>query len=213
MATARGDRRGLRGHAGHRDRHRCRNAEHGHQPGHLQHLAGARVLADGPGLDAQRPGVYAQRPGVYAPGQLTTAQGQAQHATAIAQAKATSDYAARNAALSQTYQSKEAALAATQQTANQEAATLKQELGQVQANSISAGGVYVVGQDIKSGTWHTNGDNGVGGSACYFATLNDNSGSINSIANNNNFDGPETVDVSGLDALQINGPCTWNLVP
>ena len=146
-------------------------------------------------------------------GQLTTAQGQAQHATAIAQAKATSDYAARNAALSQTYQSKEAALAATQQTANQEAATLKQELGQVQANSISADGVYVVGQDIKSGTWHTNGDNGVGGSACYFATLNDNSGNINSIANNNNFDGPETVDVSGLYALQISGPCTWNLVP
>jgi hypothetical protein len=146
-------------------------------------------------------------------GQLTTAQGQAQHATAIAQAKATSDYAARNAALSQTYQSKEAALAATQQTANREAATLKHDLGQVQANSISADGVYVVGQDIKSGTWHTNGDNGVGGSACYFATLNDNSGNINSIANNNNFDGPETVDVSGFYALQISGPCTWNLVP
>lgn len=144
---------------------------------------------------------------------VTAAQNKAATAQQTANANAAAAYKSKNAALAATYQSKEAALAATQQTANQEAATLKQELGQVQANSISADGVYVVGQDIKSGTWHTNGDNGVGGSACYFATLNDNSGSINSIANNNNFDGPETVDVSGLYALQISGPCTWNLVP
>jgi hypothetical protein len=157
-----------------------------------------------------------------AQGQLTTAQGQAQHAAAIAQAKAKSDYAARNAALSQTYQSKEsslaatyqskeAALAATQKTANSEAAQLKQELGQMQANSISADGVYVVGKDIKSGTWHTNGDNGAGGNACYFATLN--STDTTNIADNNNFDGPETVDVSSAYAFEISGPCTWNLVP
>lgn len=155
---------------------------------------------------------------------VTTAQNKAATAQQTANANAAAAYKNREAALTQTYQSKEAALAATyqgkeaslastQQTINQQEATLKQELGQVQANSISAAGVYVVGQDIKSGTWHTNGDGGQSGNQCYFATLNDNSGSINSIANNNNFDGPETVDVSGLYALQISGPCTWNLVP
>ena len=34
-----------------------------------------------------------------------------------------------------------------------------------------------------------------------------------SSANNNNFDGPETVSVSGYYALEIDGPCTWVLVP
>jgi hypothetical protein len=46
---------------------------------------------------------------------------------------------------------------------------------------------------------------------CYFATLN--STDTTNIADNNNFDGPETVDVSGVYAFQINGPCTWVLVP
>jgi hypothetical protein len=157
-------------------------------------------------------------------GQLTTAQGQAQNATAIAQAKAKSDYAARNAALSQTYQnkesalaatyqSKEAALAATQQTANQEAATLKHELGQVQANTISSDGTFVVGQDIKSGTYRTNGSGNAGANDCYYATLNSTDGSLTSIIANGNFDGPETISLSGVYAFQTNGPCSWNLVP
>lgn len=30
---------------------------------------------------------------------------------------------------------------------------------------------------------------------------------------NGNFDGPETVSLSGVYAFQINGPCTWVLVP
>ena len=67
--------------------------------------------------------------------------------------------------------------------------------GELQANSISADGVYVVGKDIKSGTWHTNGDGGQTDSECYYASLN--STNTENIADNNNFDGPETVDVSG----------------
>ena len=144
---------------------------------------------------------------------VATAQNKAATAQQTANTNAAAAYKGREAALAQTYRGKEAALAATQQTVNQQAATLKQDLGQVQASSISADGVYVVGQDIKAGTWHTNGDGGQTGNQCYFASLNDNSGSITSIANNNNFDGPETVDVSGLYALQISGPCTWVLVP
>lgn len=44
---------------------------------------------------------------------------------------------------------------------------------------------------------------------CYFATLN--STDTGNIADNNNFDGPETVDVSGAYAFQISGSCTWVL--
>jgi hypothetical protein len=113
--------------------------------------------------------------------------------------------------LAQTYQGKEAALSAQQKTVNQQEATLKQELGQVQASSISGDGVYVVGQDIKAGTWHTNGSGNTGANDCYFATLN--STNTNDIADNNNFDGPETVTLSGVYAFQISGPCTWVLVP
>jgi hypothetical protein len=70
--------------------------------------------------------------------------------------------------------------------------------------------VYVVGKDIKSGTWHTNGDGGQTDNECYYATIN--STNTSDIADNNNFDGPETVDVSRAYAFQISGPCTWVLV-
>jgi hypothetical protein len=79
--------------------------------------------------------------------------------------------------------------------------------GQLQASQISGDGVYVVGQDIKPGTYHTNGSGNTGQTDCYFATLN--STDTSNIADNNNFDGPETVDVSGAYAFEINGPCTW----
>ena len=144
---------------------------------------------------------------------VTTAQGQAKNATATAEAKAKSDYAARNAALEATYKSKEAALASTQQTANSEAAQLKSELGEVQANQINSDGTFVVGSDIRSGTYHTNGSGNAGANDCYYATLSSTDGSINSIIANGNFDGPETISLSGVYAFQTNGPCTWNLVP
>lgn len=149
-------------------------------------------------------------------GQISTLQGQVNSdnaAVTAAQNKAATAVSKANAAAAQAYASREAALSQKYATYNAQNAALQKEIGNVNASSISAAGVYVVGKDIKPGTWHTNGDNGVGGNACYFAALNDNSGSINSIANNNNFDGPETVDVSGYYGLQIDGPCTWVLVP
>jgi hypothetical protein len=132
-------------------------------------------------------------------GQLASAQNQAQQAMVTAEAKAKSDYAARNAALNQ-----EAA------SLTQQEKTVKTEMGQLQANQISDSGVYVVGKDIKVGTWHTSGDGGNNDgfpNACYFATLN--STDTTNIADNNNFDGAETVDVSGAYAFEISGPCTW----
>jgi hypothetical protein len=110
-----------------------------------------------------------------------------------------------------------AANASEQAQLNSEAATLKSkqsqlntELGNVQANTISASGVYVVGTNIKSGTWYTSGDGGQTDNACYYATLN--SANTEDIGDNNNFDGSETMDLSGVYAFQISGPCSWSLV-
>jgi len=60
-------------------------------------------------------------------------------------------------------------------------------------------------RDIPSGTYHTS-----GGSQCYYATLG--STDTSNIMDNNNFNGPETVDVSGAYAFQITGGCTWHKI-
>jgi hypothetical protein len=119
-------------------------------------------------------------------------QSKAQQATA----QAASAYAARNNALNQraaTLKRHERALAAAE--------------GRLQASSIDGDGVYVIGKDIKPGIYHTSGSGNPGANDCYFATLN--STDTSNIADNNNFDGAETVDVSGAYAFQTSGPCTW----
>jgi hypothetical protein len=73
---------------------------------------------------------------------------------------------------------------------------------QGQATSISADGVYVIGQDITGGTWHTS-----GGQQCYEATLA--STDTSNIIDNNNFTGPDTVSLAGAKAFDISGGCTW----
>jgi hypothetical protein len=73
---------------------------------------------------------------------------------------------------------------------------------QGEATQISADGVYVIGQDIPGGTWHTS-----GGSQCYEATLA--STDTSNIIDNNNFTGPDTVSLAGAVAFQISGGCTW----
>jgi hypothetical protein len=140
-------------------------------------------------------------------GQLATAQAQARNAvaaaSAAANAKAASAYTARNAALSQqaaTLKQQQAALAQQQQA-------VKAQMGELQKSQISGDGVYVVGKDIQSGVYHTNGSGNTGANDCYFATLN--STDTSNIADNNNFDGPETVDVSSAYAFEVSGPCTW----
>ena len=75
---------------------------------------------------------------------------------------------------------------------------------QGQATQISADGVYVVGQDIAGGTWHTS-----GGQQCYEATLG--STDTSNIIDNNNFTGPDTVSLAGAKAFNISGGCTWQL--
>lgn len=130
--------------------------------------------------------------------QLSTAQAVARQATATAEAAAKTQYADKMFTVDQEQK----------QLTGQEK-QLKTELGQVQASSISGSGVYVVGQDIKSGVWHTNGDGGMTDDECYYATLS--STDTEDILDNNNFNGDETVNVSGAYALEISGPCTWVL--
>jgi hypothetical protein len=144
---------------------------------------------------------------------VATARTEAATAQQTANANAAAAYKSKQASLAQSYQSKQASLAATQKTVAGEQQTLNQELGQVQANTISSDGTFVVGQDIKSGTYHTNGSGNAGANDCYYATLNSTDGSLTSIIANGNFDGPETMNLSGVYAFQVNGPCTWVLVP
>jgi multidrug efflux pump subunit AcrA (membrane-fusion protein) len=128
--------------------------------------------------------------------EYSAAKTQAQHATATADAKAKAAYAARNAALN-----------ARSNSLDQRAKAISATEGQLQSSKISSDGVYVVGKDIQPGIYHTNGDGGLTSTACYFATLN--STDTSNISDNNNFDGPETVDVSSAYAFEISGPCTW----
>ncbi|HWG12164.1 MAG TPA: hypothetical protein VG268_02705 [Streptosporangiaceae bacterium] len=139
-------------------------------------------------------------------GQVASARSQAQNATSAANAKAGQAYAARNAALSQ----QSASLKQQQTALSQQQNQLKAQLGQVQSSQLSGDGVYVVGKDIKPGVYHTSGSGNTGANDCYFATLN--SSNTDDIADNNNFDGPETVDVSAAYAFEINGPCSWSRV-
>jgi hypothetical protein len=127
-------------------------------------------------------------------GKLTAAQQTAQNAVSKANAAAAAKYASREA------------------TVQQMQHKLARELGVVAKSTISADGVYVVGQDIPSGTYHTSGAgaNASPGGECYFATLN--STNTEDIADNNNFNGPETVSLGGVAAFQISGGCTWHKV-
>lgn len=129
---------------------------------------------------------------------LSTEQGAVTTAQA---AVTTAQAAARNAmstALAQVKAQYKSRLASVQALQRQ----LQREQGVVLHNTISADGVYVIGKDIASGVYHT-----TGGNQCYYATLA--STDTSNINDNNNFNGPETVDVSGAYAFQISGGCTW----
>jgi type II secretory pathway pseudopilin PulG len=130
--------------------------------------------------------------------QVTAADARAANAETAAQAAAQKDYEARNAALN-----REAAML------NEKSQAIAAEIGELQANTIRAAGLYVVGHDIKSGTWHTAGDGSVSGGRCGYEVFS----SANRPGNAIFFEGPWTVDLSGAYAFEIKGPCTWVRVP
>jgi hypothetical protein len=123
--------------------------------------------------------------------QLAAAQSQAAHAVSVATATVKAQDAARQAQLNS-----EAATLKSQQ------AQLAQQQGVTQNNQISQDGVYVIGRDMKGGTWHTS-----GGSQCYYALLG--STDTSNIIDNNNITGPATVSLGGAYAFDISGGCTW----
>ena len=139
-------------------------------------------------------------------GELRQAQqgyAQAKQDAAAAQSRADNAVAAANQAAKVKYAGKMAA-------ANALLGKLRAEQKIVQQNTISQDGVYVLGQDIAPGTYHTSGA-GAGSDSmqCYYATLN--STNTSDIADNNNFNGPETVTVSG-GAREISGGCQWTKI-
>ncbi len=138
--------------------------------------------------------VHAYRAAAIDQQQAATAQQTSADAVTRAQTQAAAQYASREAAVKRLLRK------------------LQTEQGAVQANTISADGVYVVGQDIKPGTYHTSGAPGGGspGGQCYYALLS--SDNTSDIIDNNNFNGPETIDVSSAHALQISGGCVWTLI-
>jgi hypothetical protein len=124
---------------------------------------------------------------------MQAAQATARTATATANAKAKAAWASKMAA------------------ADALLRTLRHEQQVVSSSTISADGVYVVGQDIPAGIYHTSGSGGGGIlNQCYYATLN--STNTSDISDNNNFNGPETVNVNGVYAFQISGGCTWTKI-
>jgi hypothetical protein len=133
--------------------------------------------------------------------QVAAADARAANAVRAAQAAAQKDYAARNAALN-----REAA------TLNRKSQTIAAEIGELKANTIRADGMYVVGHDIQSGTWHTAGNGHPSGGLCRFTVIespklaSNPPGSIY-------FDGPWTVNLSGAYGFYINGPCAWTRKP
>jgi hypothetical protein len=75
-------------------------------------------------------------------------------------------------------------------------------------DEMSGDGVYVVGQDIRKGTWHTTGAVGGSGGNCYYALLS--STDTQSIIDNNNTTGPATIMVGpGVAAVQVSGCNPW----
>lgn len=127
--------------------------------------------------------------------QLITASQKVATAQTVANTRAAAaKYAARMSAL----QSQQSQVTRTQRRLNR-------QLGTVQASQIGGqSAVYVVGTDMQAGLYHSQGS--TDGSSCYFATLN--STDTSNIADNNNFTGPETVQVNSY-AFETDGSCTW----
>jgi cell division protein FtsB len=130
--------------------------------------------------------------------QVAAADARAANAVRAAQAAAQKDYAARNAALN-----REAA------TLNRKGQIIAAEIGELKANTIRADGLYLVGHDIKSGTWHTVGDGHASGGLCRYVVH----ASANKPGPGIYFDGPQTLNLSGAYALEISGACTWMREP
>lgn len=71
-------------------------------------------------------------------------------------------------------------------------------------------GTYLVGEDIPAGTYKTKGPGSTDIlDSCYFERAKDDSGSLNSILDNDNLTGPGRTTVSKGQVLTLSGGCDW----
>lgn len=78
------------------------------------------------------------------------------------------------------------------------------------ATSFSGEGEYLVGEDIKAGTYKTAGPDGEFG--CYWERAKDASGEFGSIIANNNLNGPGRVTLNGGEYFKTNRCQEWKRV-
>lgn len=77
------------------------------------------------------------------------------------------------------------------------------------SGSIPGDGVFLVGEDIKPGTYRSNADGGY----CYWARLSGLSGELDDIIANGNPTGPTVVTISSSDeAFETNGCGEWKRI-
>ncbi|MGW1070677.1 hypothetical protein ACWD4F_40035 [Streptomyces aureus] len=75
---------------------------------------------------------------------------------------------------------------------------------------IPGDGTFLVGNDIKAGTYRTEGKNQYG---CYWARLSDTTGELNAIIANGNVQGPAIVKVAARDkAFQTTDCKPWKKI-
>jgi hypothetical protein len=75
------------------------------------------------------------------------------------------------------------------------------------ATSFSGEGEYVVGEDIKAGTYKTTGPDG--GFGCYWERARNASGEFDAIIANNNLDGPGRVTLNNGEYFKTNRCQEW----
>lgn len=78
------------------------------------------------------------------------------------------------------------------------------------ATSVSGEGEYLVGEDIKAGTYKSAGPSGDFG--CYWARLKDASGEFDAIIANNNLSGPGRVTLNKGEYFQTTMCQEWTRV-
>ncbi|MEV8087218.1 hypothetical protein [Streptomyces nigra] len=78
------------------------------------------------------------------------------------------------------------------------------------AASFSGEGEYLVGEDIKAGTYKTAGPDG--GFGCYWERAKDSSGEFGSIISNNNLNGPGRVTLNKGEYFKTNRCQKWERV-
>ena len=87
--------------------------------------------------------------------------------------------------------------------------TYEEPVQEVPEGSVSEG-TYLVGTDVEAGTYRTDGPDGTDWlDWCYFERSTDDSGSLESIIDNDNLSGPGRFTVKDGQVLKLSGSCVW----